>query len=103
MSADVESARLEWAHAYRDLTEVARDPKLEERLRAQLDAITTELLRRVGGTFTLRELAEQYAAADAWAQVVLAEHAAPGWPRTLALVEGAAFHLYARGAVDYQP
>ena len=100
MSADVESARLEWAHAYRDLTEVARDPNLEERLRAQLDAITTELRRRVGGTYTLRE---QYAAADAWAQVVLAEQAAPGWPRTLALVEGAAFHLYARGAVDYQP
>ena len=103
MSADVESARLEWAHAYRDLTELTRDPKLEERLRAQLDTITTELRRRVGGTFTLRELAEQYAAADAWAQVVLAEHAAPGWPRTLTLVEGAAFHLYARGAVDYQP
>ena len=103
MSADLESARLEWEHAYRDLNEVARDPKLDERLRAQLDAITTELRRRVGGTFTLRQLADQYAAADAWAQVVLAEHAAPGWPRTLALVEGAAFHLYARGAVDYQP
>jgi hypothetical protein len=57
----------------------------------------------VGGTFTLRELAEQYAVADAWAQAVLAEQAAPGWPRTLTLVEGAAFHLYARGAVDYEP
>ena len=86
MSADLESARLEWEHAYRDLNEVARDPKLDERLRAQLDAITTELRRRVGGTFTLRELAEQYAAADAWAHVVLAELAAPGWPRTLTLV-----------------
>jgi alcohol dehydrogenase class IV len=103
MSADVESARLEWEHAYRDFTEVARDPKLDERLRGQLDAITTELRRRVGGTFTLRQLAEQYAAADAWAQVVLAEQATPGWPRTLTLVEAAAFHLYARGAVDYEP
>ena len=103
MSADLESARLEWEHAYRDLNEVARDPKLDERLRAQLDAITTELRRRVGGTFTLRELADQYASADAWAQVVLAEQAAPGWPRTLTLVEAAAFHLYARGAVDYEP
>ena len=72
-------------------------------LALDFDAITTELRRRVGGTFTIRELAEQYAVADAWAQVVLAEQAAPGWPRTLALVEGAAFHLYARGAVDYQP
>lgn len=103
MSADVESARLEWEHAYRDLAEAARDPALEQRVRAQLDAITTELRRRVGGTFTLRELADQYAVADAWAQAVLAEQAAPGWPRTLTLVEGAAFHLYARGAVDYEP
>ena len=103
MSADLESARLEWEHAYRDLAEVARDPALEERVHMQLDALTTELRRRVGGTFTLRELADAYVAADGWARHFLAEQAAPGWPRTLALVEGAAFHLYARGAVDYTP
>ena len=57
----------------------------------------------MGGTFTLRELADEYAVADGWAHDVLAEQAAPGWPRTLTLVEGAAFHLYARGAVDYTP
>lgn len=103
VSADVKSARLEWEHAYRDLAEVARDPALEERVRTQLDAVTTELRRRVGGTFTLRELADEYVMADGWAREVLAEQAAPGWPRTLALVEAAAFHLYARGAVDYTP
>ncbi len=101
VSADLESARLEWEHAYRDLEDVARDPSLEERIRAQLEVIFAELRRRVGGNFTLRELADEYASADRWARDVLAEHAAPGWPRTLALVEGAAFHLYARGAVDY--
>ena len=57
-AADVESARLEWEHAYRDLAELARDPALEERSRSQLGRVTTELRRRVGGTFTLRELAE---------------------------------------------
>jgi hypothetical protein len=103
VSADLESARLEWEHAYRDLAEVARDPALEERVHMQLDALTTELRRRVGGTFTLRELADAYVAADGWAREVLAEQSAPGWPRTLTLVEGAAFHLYARGAVDYEP
>ena len=41
--------------------------------------------------------------ADAWARDVLSEQAAPDWPRTLALVEGAAFHLYSRGAVDFTP
>jgi hypothetical protein len=103
VSADLESARLEWEHAYRDLAELARDPAQERRVRAQLDALTSELRRRVGGTFTLRELVHEYGAADLWARDILAEQAAPDWPRTLTLVEGAAFHLYARGAVDYTP
>ena len=103
VSADLESAKLEWEHAHRDLVEVGRDPTNDERVRGQLDVLAAELRRRVGGTFTLRELADEYAVADGWARDVLAEHAAPGWLRTLALVEGAAFHLYARGAVDYQP
>jgi hypothetical protein len=103
VSADVESARLEWEFAYRDVAAMARDPVLEERLQSQLDVITTELRRRVGGTFTLRELTDAYSSADGWAHDVLSEQGAAGWPRTLALVEGAAFHVYARGAVDYAP
>ena len=103
VSVGLESTRLEWENAYRDFTEVSRNGALEERMRMQLDAVTTELRRRVGGTFTVRELADEYVRADGWAREALAEQATPGWPRTLALVEGAAFHLYARGAVDYEP
>ena len=103
MTADVESARIEWEHAYRDFAEVARDPALDERVHAQLAEVTTELRRRVGGVFTLGELADEYGRADRWARDVLSEQGLPGWPRTLSLVEGAAFHLYARGAVDYRP
>jgi hypothetical protein len=101
--ANVESARLEWEHAYRRFAEAARDPALELRVQAQLEVMTAELRRRVGGTFTLVELADEYAVADRWARDVLSEQGTGGWPRTLALVEGAAFHLYARGAVDYAP
>ena len=103
MPADLTSARLEWERAYRDLGEVAADPRQAERVRRQLDAISAELRRRVGGTFTLGERADEYVVADTWARDVLADQAIPGWSRTLALVEGAAFHLYARGAVDYAP
>ena len=103
VSADLVSTRLEWEHAYRNLEEVSRDPALADRVRVQLDALLAELRRRVGGTFTMGELADEYAGADRWAQDVLAEQGVPGWPRTLTLVEGAAFHLYARGAVDYLP
>jgi hypothetical protein len=103
VSADLVTTRLEWEHAYRDLEETARDPALADRVRVQLDALLAELRRRVGGTFTMGELADEYVGADRWAQDVLAEQGVPGWPRTLTLVEGAAFHLYARGAVDYLP
>ena len=103
MSADLVSTRLEWEHAYRDLEETARDPAFADRVRVQLDALIAELRRRVGGTFTMGELVDEYAGADKWARDVLAEQGVPEWPRTVTLVEGAAFHLYARGAVDYLP
>lgn len=86
------------------LLEVASDRDAEERLLAQVEVVTEELRRRVGGTFTLAELASAYAGADSWSRAVVSERVpAPGWPRTLSLVEAAAFHRYARGAVDYEP
>ena len=102
--AEVESARRDWAEGHRRLLEQAGDSGTRERLMAQVDAITGELRRRVGGTFTLRELADAYAGAEEWSRAVVSEEApAPGWPRTLSLVEAAAFHFYARGAQDYNP
>lgn len=94
---------MEWERAYRDLEELARDPAHEGSVRAQLETLTSELRKRIGGAFTLNELAGEYEVADLWAREALAELGVPGWPRTLTLVEGAAFHLYSRGAVDYAP
>jgi hypothetical protein len=102
--AEVESARREWEEGHRRLLELAADSQTRERLLAQVDAVGAELRRRVGGTFTLRELADAYASAEEWSRVVVAAEApTPEWPRTLSLVEAAAFHLYARGAQDYRP
>jgi len=101
--ADLASTRLEWERSYRDLEEVARDPAAADRVRSQLETVTAELRRRVGGTFTMGQLVDEYAHADVWAHHVLAEQGLAGWLRTLTLVEGAAFHLYARGATDYVP
>ena len=102
MTAATESAKQEWEQAYRALVEVT-EPALETRLSGQIEAILGELRRRVGGTFTLAELADEYGRASVWARHVLSEKGASDWPRTQSLVEGAAFHLYARGAVDYEP
>lgn len=103
MLADLDTTRVEWERAYRDLEEIARDAAEDVRFRAQLEALLSELRKRVGGNFTLRELVDEYGRADLWAREVLAELGSPDWPRTLTLVEGAAFHLYARGATDYAP
>ncbi len=102
--AEVESARREWAEGQHRLLELASDARERERLLEQVDAVSAELRRRVGGVFTLRELADAYGRAEEWSRAVVAEQApAPGWPRTLSLVEAAAFHQYSRGAQDYLP
>jgi hypothetical protein len=96
--------RREWADGYRRFEAASRDPVAAERLTTQLDVVLDELRRRIGQTFTLDELAAAYDRADDWARDAVSERAAtPGWPRTLALVEAAAFFLYQRGAVDYGP
>jgi hypothetical protein len=103
-SSDVDSARREWGEAYRRLEEESRDSGRAGGLRAQLAAMTDELRKRVGSTFTLGELAQEYRRADSWAlQAVGGDELPAEWLATLAYVEGAAFHLYARGAVDYEP
>jgi hypothetical protein len=104
VNVDVPTARNEWEQGYRRLLDEARDPASADRLHAQLHAVTAELRKRVGATFTLRELTEAYADSEGWTREAVAESApAAGWARTLSLVGDAAFHLYARGAVDYVP
>jgi hypothetical protein len=104
MNATVESARRDWEDGYRRFQEQARDAARADVLHEQLHAVLDELRRRLGGAFTLAELAEAYTGAERWSRVAVAERApAPGWPRTLAVVEDSAFHLYSRGAVDYEP
>jgi len=95
----VESARQQWATGYRRLSDQAADRKLYLRLLDQVGLVIDELNRRVGQTFTLAELAEFYLDADRWLLDVLGS----GGATHLALVEDAAFHIYARGAVDYSP
>jgi hypothetical protein len=100
----VESARREWEAEFRRYETELRDPNQAARLRPQFAVLRDELRKRLGSTFTLDELTAEYREAERWARDAVSEHAAaPGWPRTLTLVEGAAFHSYARGAVDYEP
>jgi hypothetical protein len=103
VAAVLEHARQEWQAGHRRLQALAGDAPLYRRLLRQVDAVTDELRRRVGQTFTLAELADAYAGVEAWGWEVLARVAGPGDLAHAATVEDAAFHLYSRGAVDYAP
>jgi hypothetical protein len=96
--------RSEWEDGYRRFQDLSRDRLVADRRGLQLEVVTDELRKRIGQTFTLDQLAVVYQNADDWARAAVSERAAtPGWPRTLAIVLDAAFHLYQRGAVDYTP
>jgi hypothetical protein len=102
--AAVETTRREWEESAARLEAAAADRDRYLRLLEQVELVVAELRKRVGQTFTLAELADAYGDADRWARATLAEAGAPrDWPTTLALVVGAAFHQYARGASDYRP
>jgi len=92
----------EWADGHRMLEAERSDPRRYAQLLTQVELLTDELRRRVGGTYSLAELAAAYRDADAWARQAVADHApSPGWPRDLSLVLAAAFHVYQRGATDF--
>ena len=97
----VESARQQWATGHRRLADQAADRNLYLSLLDEVGLVLDELSRRVGQTFTLAELAEAYRESDGWLLDVLGSRS--GGVTNLALVGDAAFHVYARGAVDYSP
>jgi hypothetical protein len=102
MSRSFELARQQWAESYERLLKAPSgvDPRVSE----QMETVTAELRRRVGGSFTLTELAATYEDSERWTMAVISERCyRPGWIRTASSAADAAFHLYARGARDYRP
>jgi hypothetical protein len=102
--SQIEIARQEWEDGSRRLEEAREDGARYRQLLALLELVLDELRKRIGQTYTLRELVAAYGDSERWAREVLEERApAPGWPRDLTLVLAAAFDAYERGAVDYEP
>jgi hypothetical protein len=104
VSTVVEIARQEWADGHRRLEAERDDPVRYRVLHAQLDAVTEQLRRRIGGVFTISELAAEYRRAEPWVREALAElPPAAQWQPGVTIATDAAFHLYARAARDYEP
>ena len=104
MAADLELARQQWRDGNRRLEEARGDRRRYRQLVEGADRVVDALRRRLGQSFTLDELAAAYGGADDWVLEVLEdadpEGSVPLEPGTVA---DAAFHAYARGAVDYRP
>jgi hypothetical protein len=89
----VENALFQWEEGARRLRESG-----ELRLQAAADSVFEELRRRLGGPFTLGELADLYGEGTDWATDI-AERRFAGTESSY--VVDAAFGRYARFASDY--
>jgi hypothetical protein len=104
MPIALDQTRREWELGHRRLQQEMHDASGGEAWLEELEAVTAELRRRVGQSFTLAQLAVAYPSAEVWSREAVEEiEPASGWPRRLSTVTDAAFHLYSRGAVDYEP
>ena len=101
---DIELARQQWQDGNRRVEGARADRRRYTRLVGDVGLVVDRLRQHVGQTFTLDELAAAYAGADDWVRDLL-ENADPDGtpPAEPGTVADAAFHVYARGALDYRP
>jgi hypothetical protein len=90
-----------WREGQRRLVDA--DPALRPALERVVDAVVSELRRRMGGAFTTEELARYYGEEGTDWIFEVAVRAAPGVPEAwdLTTLAGAAFARYVREASDY--
>ncbi len=102
----LDSARYQWEEGNRRLTREASDVVRYRQLCDLVDAVYAELRRRIGQHFTLAQLAAVHGRAEDWVREIVRDELPPS-PRVgiadAALVQDAAFFVYARGAGDYRP
>jgi len=104
MTTDLELARQQWRDGNRRLEDARGDSQRYRQLVEGTDRVVDALRKRLGQSFTLDELAVAYGGADDWVRDLL-EDADPdgGVPTEPGTIADAAFHAYARGALDYRP
>ena len=101
---DLELARHIWDDGNCRVDAARPDRRRHGRLMRHVDLVIGGLRRRVGQTFTLAELAEVYDGADRWVGDLLDNAEPDGTPVSEpGTIADAAFHAYARGALDYRP
>jgi hypothetical protein len=103
MRAAVEVAMQEWTVGARRLDELETTSARKAVLNDVVAEIAAELQRRMGQTFDLSALSDEYAGAGAWCLDVAQRTSPHPWAHDLSLVQDAAFARIARDAVDFRP
>jgi hypothetical protein len=102
VSYSVESAVLQWEEGYRRLDAARSDPRVHRALGRAVVAVEDELRKRLGSTFSIKELAELYRDDSDWG-LALTIDTLPDrselWDSST--VVDAAFYLYMREASDF--
>lgn len=96
-------ARSRWEEGEQRVRRHTGDSHRRDVLERVIDSLVGELEKRIGQTFATSELIELHDSAEPWCTRIAHEVApdAP-WAWELDTVQNAAFHRYARRAVDYQ-
>jgi hypothetical protein len=102
MRPSVELARMQWEQGERRLESLDESPVREAVYRRVTAAIVDELHRRLGQTFTLAELANEYDRSAYWSRDVAQRTTPNVWAHDLTIVADAAFARFARGAIDFR-
>jgi hypothetical protein len=102
VSYSVESAVHQWEEGYRRLQAANSEPSLHRRLGRAVVAVEDELRKRLGSTFSIKELATLYREDSDWG-LELTIDTLPDqselWDSST--VVDAAFYLYMREAADF--
>jgi hypothetical protein len=101
--ADLDLARHQWEEGRRAVERARPDRREYAGLTRRVDAITAELTRRIGQTFTLAELVACYQGSDRWALETIDDAFPDERPGDVSTAADAAFDLYSRRASDYAP
>jgi hypothetical protein len=102
-AAEVDVSMMQWREGERRRRELEVSPRERAVVERVIEEIAAELGRRVGQTFTLRELARAYAQSEAWCRDIAQRAAARDVAaQDLSVVQDAAFARFARGATDFR-
>jgi hypothetical protein len=102
MNAAVDNAVFQWEEGDARLRKTRLEAPEQRALNRTVSAIHAELRRRLGGAFTVGELAALYQRDTDWCLAIALELAPRGAPAPdpAAAIDGA-FYLYMRGASDF--